>query len=273
MGNGSCVICLRREGRAKLGLLTIIIPIAIGVIVEPCWGLCASLPIFLCLETVSCWGDLEICLLLFKRWQEAGLQDSFLFTWGGVLVIRGCLCSHHIVIGGFVVIVERFSGLLLGLLVLWLMKSGWLLLWRSLGPVRLLSLRPVPLFSLAFQVLLSTRLIGSLDARDNEEFLNITFKDFIIEDVGTKDHHPVGVQHRMHASGKGPGDSLLTVHNESDRLTLHSYSHMVPLAISEAQASEDGLSGGLWPSPLVLIEKADWTTELQAQLLDSLGTV
>lgn len=45
------------------------------------------------------------------------------------------------------------------------------------------------------------------------------------------------------------------------------------LAISEAQASEDGLSGGLWPSPLVLIEKADWTTELQAQLLDSLGTV
>lgn len=56
--------CLRREGRAKLSLLTIIIPIAIGVIVEPCWGVCASLPIFLCLETVSCWGDLEICLLL-----------------------------------------------------------------------------------------------------------------------------------------------------------------------------------------------------------------
>lgn len=71
---GSCVICLRREGRAKLGLLTIIIPIAIGVIVEPCWGLCASLPIFLCLETVSCWGDLEICLLLPKD-REGGTID------------------------------------------------------------------------------------------------------------------------------------------------------------------------------------------------------
>lgn len=223
--------CLRREGRAKLGLLTIIIPIAIGVIVEPCWGVCASLPIFLCLETVSCWGDLKICLLLFKEWQGTGLQDSFLFTWGGVLIIRGCPRSHHIVIGGFVVIVERLSGLLLGLLALWLMKSCWFLLWRSLGSVRLLSLRAVPLFSLTFQILLPTRLIGSLDAWDNEELLNIAFKDFIVEDVGTKDHHPVGVQHRMHTSGKGPGNSLLTVHNESDRLTLHSHSHVVPLAI------------------------------------------
>lgn len=66
--------------------------------------------------------------------------------------------------------------LLLGLLVLWLMKSCWLLLWRSLGSVRLLSLRSVPLFSLTFQILLSTRLIGSLDAWDNEEFLNITLQ-------------------------------------------------------------------------------------------------
>lgn len=147
------------------------------------------------------------------------------------LIIRGCPRSHHIVIGGFVVIVERLSGLLLGLLALWLMKSCWFLLWRSLGSVRLLSLRAVPLFSLTFQILLPTRLIGSLDAWDNEELLNIAFKDFIVEDVGTKDHHPVGVQHRMHTSGKGPGNSLLTVHNESDRLTLHSHSHVVPLAI------------------------------------------
>lgn len=56
--------CLRREGRAKLRLLTIIVPIAIGVIVEPCWGVCATLPILLCQEPVSCGGDLEICLLL-----------------------------------------------------------------------------------------------------------------------------------------------------------------------------------------------------------------
>lgn len=62
---GSRVGCLRREGRAKLGLL-MIVPIAIGVIVEPCRGVCATLPILLCLETVSCWGDLEICLLLPK---------------------------------------------------------------------------------------------------------------------------------------------------------------------------------------------------------------
>lgn len=43
-----------------------IVPIAIGVIVEPCRGVCATLPILLCLETVSCWGDLEICLFLPK---------------------------------------------------------------------------------------------------------------------------------------------------------------------------------------------------------------
>lgn len=62
---GSRVGCLRREGRAKLGLL-MIVPIAIGVIVEPCRGVCATLPILLCLETISCWGHLEICLLLPK---------------------------------------------------------------------------------------------------------------------------------------------------------------------------------------------------------------
>jgi hypothetical protein len=56
--------CLCREGRAKLRLLVIIVPIAIGVIVEPCWGVCATLPILLCPEPVGCGGDLEICLLL-----------------------------------------------------------------------------------------------------------------------------------------------------------------------------------------------------------------
>lgn len=45
------------------------------------------------------------------------------------------------------------------------------------------------------------------------------------------------------------------------------------LAVCKAEASEDGLSGGLRPSPLVLIEKADRAAELQAQLLDSLGAV
>lgn len=169
--------CLRREGRAKLRLLTIIIPIAIGVIVDPRWRVCATLPIFLCLESVGCWGHLKICLFLFKEWQGTGLQGSFLFTWSGVLVIRGRPRSHHIVIGGFVVIIER---LLLGLLALRLMKSCWLLLWRSLGSVRLLNLRSISLCPLTFQIPLSTRLIGSLDAWDNEEFLNITLKDFII---------------------------------------------------------------------------------------------
>lgn len=66
--------------------------------------------------------------------------------------------------------------LLLGLLALWLMESRWLLLWRSLGSVRLLGLRPVPLFSLTFQILLSTRLVGSLHAWDNAELLNITLQ-------------------------------------------------------------------------------------------------
>lgn len=60
--------CLRREGRAKFRLLTVIVPIAIGVIVGPCWSVCATLPIFLCQEPVSCGGDLEICLLLPREW-------------------------------------------------------------------------------------------------------------------------------------------------------------------------------------------------------------
>lgn len=72
----------------------------------------------------------------------------------------------------------RLPHLSLGLLVLWLMKSRWLLLWRSLGSVRLLDLRSISLCLLTFQILLSTRLIGSLDAWDNDELLNITLERY-----------------------------------------------------------------------------------------------
>lgn len=223
--------CLRREGRAKFRLLTVIVPIAIGVIVGPCWGVCATLPIFLCQEPVSCGGDLEICLLLLRGWQGAGLQDSFLFSGGGVLVVRGCPRSHLIVIEGLVVIVERLSGLSLGFLVLGPMKSCWLLLWRPLGSVRLLFLRSLPPIPLTLQLLLFTGSVGSLYPRNNDKLLDITLKDFFIQDTGTKDDHSMGVQHWMSTSGERPGDSLLAVNNEGDRLALHSHTHTVPLAI------------------------------------------
>ena len=61
---GSRAGCLGRQGRAKLRLLVVIVPIGIRVIVGPRWGLCATLPILLCQEPVGCGGDLEICLLL-----------------------------------------------------------------------------------------------------------------------------------------------------------------------------------------------------------------
>lgn len=44
--------------------------------------------------------------------------------------------------------------------------------------MRLLGLRCIPLFPLTFQVLLPTRLIGSLDARDNDELLNIALQRY-----------------------------------------------------------------------------------------------
>lgn len=53
-------------------------------------------------------------------------------------------------------------------------------------------------------------------------------KDFFIQDTGTKDDHSMGVQHWTSTSGEGPGDSLLAVNNEGDRLALHSHTHTVP---------------------------------------------
>lgn len=53
-------------------------------------------------------------------------------------------------------------------------------------------------------------------------------KDFFIQDTGTKDDHSMGVQHWMSTSGERPGDSLLAVNNEGDRLALHSHTHTVP---------------------------------------------
>lgn len=223
--------CLRRQGRAKLRLLTIIVPIAICVIVGPCWGVCATLPIVLCQEPVGCGGDLEICLLLLMGWQRAWFQGSFLSTWGGILIIRGRPCSHLIVIGGLVVIEERLSGLSLGFLILWPMKSWWLLLWRSLGPVRVLFLRSLPPSSLTLQLLLFTGFVGSLHPWDNDKLLDVTLKHFFIQDTGTEDNHSMGVQQRTSTSGERPGDSLLAVNYEGDRLALHSHCHTVPLAI------------------------------------------
>lgn len=67
--------------------------------------------------------------------------------------------------------------------------------------------------------------------RNNDKLLDITLKDFFIQDTGTKDDHSMRVQHWTSTSGEGPGDSLLTVNNEGDRLALHSHTHTVPLAI------------------------------------------
>lgn len=90
------------------------------------------------------------------------------------------------------------------------------------------SLLPVPLTR---QLLLFTGSIGSLHPRNNDKFLDITLKDFFIQDTGTKDYHSMGVQHWTSTSGEGPGYSLLAVNNESNGLTLHSHTNTVPLAI------------------------------------------
>lgn len=112
-----------------------------------------------------------------------------------------------------------------------------------------------------------------MDPWDNGQLLDITLKDFFIQDTGTKDYHSMGVQYWTSTSWEWPGDSLLAVNNEGDRLALHSHGHTVPLAICKAEASEDWLSGRLRPPSLVLIQEADRSAQLQAQLLDTLGTV
>lgn len=97
--------------------------------------------------------------------------------------------------------------------------------------MRLLFLRPLPPVPLTLQLLLFTGSIGSLHPRSNDKLLDVTLEDFFIQDAGTEDDHAMGVQHRTGASGEGPGDALLAVNNEGDRLALHSHTHTVPLAI------------------------------------------
>lgn len=53
-------------------------------------------------------------------------------------------------------------------------------------------------------------------------------KHFFIQDAGTKDNHSMGVQQWASTSGERPGDPLLAVNYEGDRLALHSHSHTVP---------------------------------------------
>lgn len=53
-------------------------------------------------------------------------------------------------------------------------------------------------------------------------------KDFFIQNTGTKDYHSMGVQHWMSTSGERPGNTLLAVNYEGDRLAFHSHSHTVP---------------------------------------------
>lgn len=67
--------------------------------------------------------------------------------------------------------------------------------------------------------------------RNDDKLLDITLKDFFIQDTSTKDDHSMGVQHWTSTSGEGPGDTLLAVKDEGDRLALHSHSYTVPLAI------------------------------------------
>lgn len=63
-------------------------------------------------------------------------------------------------------------------------------------------------------------------------------KDFFIQDTGTKYYHSMGVQHWTSASGEGPGDSLLAVSYEGDRLALHSHGYTMPPGYGESGSSD-----------------------------------
>lgn len=66
------------------------------------------------------------------------------------------------------------------------------------------------------------------ETRNPTVFCSGYLKHFFIQDTGTKDNHSMGVQQWTSTSGERPGDSLLAVNYEGDRLALHSHGHTVP---------------------------------------------
>jgi len=54
------------------------------------------------------------------------------------------------------------------------------------------------------------------------------FKDFLIQDSGSKDSNAFCVDDGLVASAEGPGHLLLTVHNDGDTLLLHTDGYTMP---------------------------------------------
>lgn len=72
---------------------------------------------------------------------------------------------------------------------------------------------------------------GCPRVRHDQELLDVTLKDLLIQDPGAKDDDAVDVDDGVLAPVQELGDFLLTVQNQGDIFLLHAQSHPVPLAI------------------------------------------
>lgn len=120
--------------------------------------------------------------------------------------------------------------------------------------MRLRDLRGILLFPLTFQILLSTRLIGSLDAWDDEELLNITLQRYE-EGERWRDRQRDSERRKERSGtkrlGRCPGE-------EMDEQVKPSCMHPEGGQRDRWWTHEEGLSLGDWETGQV-INKQIWT--------------
>lgn len=135
--------------------------------------------------------------------------------WGSVWVssLPGVCCGL-----GF----TQFSHLSLGFLILWPMKSWWLLLWRSLGPVRVLFLRSLPPSSLTLQLLLFTGFVGSLHPWDNDKLLDVTLQRHKEETPMEGGREGLREKQKVEFGTQGKSQSYVKQHNGRRSLSAFS---------------------------------------------------
>lgn len=109
--------------------------------------------------------------------------------------------------------------------------------------------------------------------RGDQQLLDVTLKDLVIQNPGSKQHDALGVHHWFVATRQALGHYLLAIHDHGHLLLLHADGNSVPPAIGEVDSAEDGVLLRCGLAVLVLVEKYRRAAQLHSHLLQALFTV
>lgn len=152
--------------------------------------------------------------------------------------LRGLSGNFHRLLGGGGLLADVVRIFIVGVLIVvgipFTLSSFWVVFIR-IGVLRLGGVgdRDVTVRAVVLAVIIRCPVV-----RDEEQLLDVTLKQLVIQDPSTKDNDAIEIDHGVVTAAEGLGDFLLAVQDQGDVLLVDTEGNPVPLAIGQVDAPE-----------------------------------